>query len=81
MPSIPHLREEVKKESHIRIKYYDENWEYHDEVFLMATKARSSSTNMIISTASWFLWTDKSSQEKTPKRNSPISSKRKFEAD
>jgi peptide deformylase len=31
--SIPNLREEVNRESHIRIKYYDENWEYHDEVF------------------------------------------------
>ena len=31
--SIPNLREEVKRESHIRIKYFDENWEYHDEVF------------------------------------------------
>jgi peptide deformylase len=31
--SIPNLREEVKRESHIRIKYYDENLEYHDEVF------------------------------------------------
>jgi peptide deformylase len=31
--SIPHIREEVKRESHIRIHYYDENWEYHDEVF------------------------------------------------
>jgi peptide deformylase len=31
--SIPHLREEVKRESHIQMKYYDENWEYHDEVF------------------------------------------------
>jgi peptide deformylase len=31
--SIPNLREEVKRESHIRINYYDENWEYHDEVF------------------------------------------------
>jgi peptide deformylase len=31
--SIPHLREEVKRESHIRINYYDENWEYHDEVY------------------------------------------------
>ena len=30
--SIPNLREEVKRESHIRISYYDENWEYHDEV-------------------------------------------------
>lgn len=31
--SIPHLREEVKRESHIRIHYYDEKLEYHDEVF------------------------------------------------
>ncbi|MCX6334258.1 MAG: peptide deformylase [Bacteroidia bacterium] len=31
--SIPHLREEVLRESHIRITYYDENWEYHDEVY------------------------------------------------
>jgi peptide deformylase len=31
--SIPKLREEVSRESHIRIKYYDENWEYHDEVY------------------------------------------------
>ena len=31
--SIPHLREEVKRESHIRIQYYDENWNYHDDVF------------------------------------------------
>jgi peptide deformylase len=31
--SIPHIREEVKRESHIRIQYYDENWEYHDEVY------------------------------------------------
>jgi peptide deformylase len=31
--SIPNLREEVNRESHIRIKYYDENWEFHDEVF------------------------------------------------
>jgi peptide deformylase len=30
--SIPHLREEVIRESRIRINYYDENWEYHDEV-------------------------------------------------
>jgi peptide deformylase len=30
--SIPNLREEVNRESHIRINYYDENWEYHDEV-------------------------------------------------
>jgi peptide deformylase len=31
--SIPGLREEVNRESHIRINYYDEFWEYHDEVF------------------------------------------------
>lgn len=31
--SIPNIREEVKRESHIRIQYYDENWEYHDEVY------------------------------------------------
>jgi peptide deformylase len=29
--SIPHLREEVNREGHIRITYYDENWEFHDE--------------------------------------------------
>jgi peptide deformylase len=31
--SIPNLREEVKRESHIRIRYFDENWEYHDDVY------------------------------------------------
>jgi len=31
--SIPNLREEVNRESHVRIKYYDENWEYHDEEY------------------------------------------------
>lgn len=31
--SIPNLREEVMRESHIKISYYDENWEYHNEVF------------------------------------------------
>lgn len=31
--SIPGLREEVNRESHIRINYYDEFWEYHDEIF------------------------------------------------
>lgn len=30
--SIPNLREEVVREARIRINYYDENWEYHDEV-------------------------------------------------
>lgn len=31
--SIPNLREEVMRESHIRINYYDENWQYHDEIY------------------------------------------------
>jgi peptide deformylase len=31
--SIPHLREEVLRESRVRINYYDENWNFHDEVF------------------------------------------------
>jgi len=31
--SIPNLREEVNRESHIRINYYDENWNYFDEVY------------------------------------------------
>jgi peptide deformylase len=31
--SIPNLREEINRESHIRITYYDENWNYHDEVY------------------------------------------------
>jgi peptide deformylase len=31
--SIPNLREEVQRESHIRISYYDENWEHHNEVY------------------------------------------------
>jgi len=31
--SIPNLREDVNRESHIRIQYYDADWEYHDEVF------------------------------------------------
>ena len=31
--SIPNLREEVNRESGIRITYYDENWEFHDEVY------------------------------------------------
>ena len=30
--SIPGLREDVDRESRIRIQYYDENWEFHDEV-------------------------------------------------
>ena len=31
--SIPNLREEVERESHIRINYFDENWEFHDETY------------------------------------------------
>lgn len=31
--SIPNLREEVNREAHIRVTYYDENWQFHDEVF------------------------------------------------
>lgn len=31
--SIPHLREEVNRESQIRITYYDENWQFHDEIY------------------------------------------------
>jgi peptide deformylase len=31
--SIPNLREEVNRESHIRIIYYDESWNYHDEIY------------------------------------------------
>jgi peptide deformylase len=31
--SIPNLREEVNRESRVRITYYDENWEFHDEVY------------------------------------------------
>jgi len=31
--SIPNIREEVIREPEIRIKYYDENFEFHDEVY------------------------------------------------
>ncbi len=31
--SIPNLREEVNRESHIRLTYYDENWQFHDDAF------------------------------------------------
>jgi peptide deformylase len=31
--SIPNLREEVNRESHIRITYYDEHWNWHDEIY------------------------------------------------
>lgn len=31
--SIPNIREEVKRESHIRIRYFDENWVEYNEVY------------------------------------------------
>jgi peptide deformylase len=31
--SIPNLREEVNREERIRIVYFDENWEKHDEIY------------------------------------------------
>ncbi len=31
--SIPNLRDEVYRESHIRITYYDEQWNFHDKVY------------------------------------------------
>lgn len=31
--SIPKIREEVFRESRVRMTYYDENWKFHDEVF------------------------------------------------
>ena len=31
--SIPNLREEVMRESHVRITYYDENWQFYDEAY------------------------------------------------
>jgi len=31
--SIPNLREEVNREGFIRIQYYDENWQFHDETY------------------------------------------------
>lgn len=31
--SLPNIREEVFRPSKIRIQYYDENWQYHDEYF------------------------------------------------
>ncbi len=31
--SIPNLREEVNRESKIKIEYYDENWEFHEETY------------------------------------------------
>jgi peptide deformylase len=31
--SIPNLREEVNRESHLRIEYFDEKWEFHSETY------------------------------------------------
>jgi peptide deformylase len=31
--SIPEIREDVSRSNKIRMEYYDENWEFHDEVF------------------------------------------------
>ena len=31
--SLPNIREEVSRPSELRIEYYDENWEFHDEYF------------------------------------------------
>ena len=31
--SIPGIREDVDRQPKIRIQYYDENWEFHDEIF------------------------------------------------
>jgi peptide deformylase len=31
--SIPNLREEVSRESHIRIEYFDRDWVFHDEIY------------------------------------------------
>ncbi len=31
--SIPGLREEVNRESHIRIKFFDQDWNPHDEIY------------------------------------------------
>jgi peptide deformylase len=31
--SIPKMKEEVNRESHIRITYYDENWKFYDEIY------------------------------------------------
>jgi peptide deformylase len=37
--SIPNLREEVNRESYLRMTWYDEKWDFHDEV-LTGYKAR-----------------------------------------
>jgi peptide deformylase len=31
--SIPNIREDVERPAKLRIKYYDENWEFHDEEY------------------------------------------------
>jgi peptide deformylase len=31
--SIPNMREEVNREGHIHIRYYDEKWQFHDETY------------------------------------------------
>jgi peptide deformylase len=31
--SIPNIREDVSRHSRVRIEYYDENWEFHDEEY------------------------------------------------
>lgn len=31
--SIPNIREEVYRPSKVRMQYYDENWDFHDETF------------------------------------------------
>lgn len=31
--SVPNLPEDVLRETHVRMEYYDTNWEFHDEVF------------------------------------------------
>jgi peptide deformylase len=31
--SIPNLREEVNRESRIRITYYDDAWKFHNEIY------------------------------------------------
>lgn len=31
--SIPNIREEISRKSTLRMRYYDENWEHHDEIF------------------------------------------------
>jgi peptide deformylase len=49
--SIPNLREEINRESHIRINYYDENCSFMMR-YLMVIKHGSYNMNMITSTVS-----------------------------